>query len=153
MNKFLVLMAFLTIFVSCSSQKNLKNEVKAEASAVAPVTDPRTQYERAITMIQSHKELNEKQKSELVSVINNYALKSNEIRKKQSQYRVVLVNEMLNSGTKRNPKVGIAKKSLQNLYRESNANLGKFIRDFKFHSGDVASDSYQPVMREVLRVQ
>lgn len=153
MNKFLVLMALVSILMGCSGHKNLKNEVKADASAVAPVTDPRSQYERAITMIQSHTELDEKQKSQLVGVINKYALKANDIRKQQSQYRVVLVNEMLNSGTKRNPKVNLAQRRLQKLDRESTSNLGKFIRDFKFYSGEVASDSYQPVMREVLRIQ
>lgn len=153
MNKFFALIALLTVFISCSSHKELKKEVNQQANAVTPVTDPRSQYDRAIAMIKENKELDEKQKKALVGVINEYASKSVEIRKKQSQYRVVLVNEMLNSGTKKNRKVDLAKKNLQKLEKESSSNLGKFIRDFKFHSGNITYDTFQPAIREAIRIQ
>lgn len=150
--KVLVLMLLAVLSVSCASQNDANKEVAKEATAVKPVTNPRSQYERAITMIRTNNDLKDDQKDKLVSVINTYATKSLEIRMQQSQYRAVLVGEMLNSGTKKNLKVDAAKKSLQKLNDESSKQLGKFIRDFKFYSGNTAAN-FQPTMKEIIRIQ
>lgn len=149
--KVLVLMLLSLVAISCSSQKEARKEVEKEAKAVNPNTDPRTQYARAISMIRESKDLKDDQKEKLVDVVNTYATRSLENRMQQSQYRAVLVSEMLNSGTKKNLKVDAAKKALQKLNDDSSKNLGKFIRDFKFYSGNAAAN-FQPAMREIIRV-
>lgn len=150
MKFFLILLSLITI--SCSTSQSVQREVSKKADAVAPTVDPRTQYSRAISMVRSDKDLKPEQKEKLVEVINKYAVKSWENRMKQSQYRTVLVSEMLNSGSAKNPRVDQTKKSLQKLEKDDSDALGKFIRDFKFYSGHTAQNA-QPAMREVLRIQ
>ncbi len=150
--KFFVLIMLSVLVVGCASHKEASDEVKKEAKAVQPTVDPRTQYARAISMIRDNAELKAEQKDKLVQVVNNYATKALEIRMMQSQYRAVLVSEMLSSGSNKNPKVDAAKRSLQKLNQESSKQLGKFIRDFKYYSGNTANN-YQPAMIEVIRIQ
>jgi hypothetical protein len=149
--KVLVLMLLSVFVVSCASKEEANKVVEKEAKAATPTADPRTQYERAISMVQNNPDLKDDQKNKLVDVINTYATKNLEIRMNQSQYRAVLVNEMLNSGTKKNPKVDAAKKGLQKLNKDSSEELGKFIRDFKYYSGNTAAN-FQPAMKEVIRI-
>lgn len=149
--KVLVLMLLSLIAIGCSSQKEARKEVEKEAKAVSPDIDPRTQYARAIAIIKADKDLKDDQKEKLVDVVNTYAIKSLENRMQLSQYRAVLVSEMLNSGNKKNPKVDAAKKAIHKLYDDNSKQLGKFIRDFKFYSGNYAAN-FQPAMREIIRV-
>ena len=149
--KVLVLMLLSVLVVSCASKEEANKQVEKEAKAVSPSADPRSQYDRAIAMVKSNPDLKDEQKDKLVEVINNYASKSLENRMKQSQYRAVLVNEMLDSGTKKNPKVDAAKKGLLKLNKDSSNLLGKFIRDFKYYSGNTAAN-FQPAMKEVIRI-
>lgn len=150
--KILVLIMLSILFVSCSSHQEAEKEVKQEAAAVRPTIDPNTQYVRAIAMINENPDLKDKDKKKLVEVVNTYATKGHEIRMKKSQYRAVLVSEMLNSGSHKNPKVDAAKKGLQSLNEESSKQLGKFIRDFKYYSGNTAAN-FEPTMKEVMRIQ
>lgn len=152
MPKFFFLLTLSLLFISCSSNKDIDAKMEKKAQAVAPTVDPRTQYARAISMVRSNKELKDDQKEKLVSVINKYSMKTWENRMKQSQLRAVLVSELLSTGSAKNPRVDQAKKSLQALDADNSKFLGKFIRDFKFYTGNTAQD-FQPAMREVLRIQ
>lgn len=149
MKKILVLMMALTLGSGCSSQKAAEKAVDKKAEAVTPVIDVQSQYDRAVAMVRADKDLKAEQKEKLVGVLNTYAKKSREIKLKQSQFRAVLVKELLNSGEQKNPKVEAAMKNLTRLDDESSRDLGKFIRDFKFHSGNFAGHMHP--MREMIR--
>jgi chromosome condensin MukBEF ATPase and DNA-binding subunit MukB len=148
--KILVLIILSIFVVSCTLRKDAQKTVKNEAAAVEPIVDPNYQYTRAISMINENPELKDKDKKKLVEVVNQYATKGHEIRMKRSQYRAVLVTEMLNSGSGKNPKVDEVKKNLKDLNDESTKQLGKFVRDFKYFSGNTAAN-FQPTMKEMSR--
>ena len=148
--KIFVLIMLSILIASCTSRKDAQKFVDKEAASVAPAVDPNSQYSRTIALILNNPDLKDKDKEKLVEVVNDYAAKGHEIRMKKSQYRAVLVSEMLNSGSNKNPKVDAAKKNLQALNEESTNQLGKFVRDFKYYSGNTAAN-FEPTIKEMGR--
>lgn len=143
------LMIVLSFFVmSCASQK-AKKEVKAEAASVTPTTNARIQYSRAVMMVEANPDLSEKQKDQLVGLINNYAEKAYANREKESQYRTVLLDEMLKNDEKNNLEIGAVRKDMMNLNKENSQNLENFVASFKAIVGKSAQN-HQPELLEVI---
>jgi hypothetical protein len=128
------------LFVSaCSSQnKKIEKQVSAEASKVVVSSDYKIQYERAVAEIKSNPELNEDQKKRLINLIDNYVEDVRVLRLKQSQYRSVLLKEMLITSETPSKKAVVAKETLKEINQDAANQLDKFIADFKFITGEDA---------------
>lgn len=151
MNKFYLVLA-LFFLAACSSQEvSDKKAVENEAETTFKDVTPASQYSRAVSMIEADQNLNDNQKKNLVKLIDDYSKKAQERKNLQSRYRAVLVNQMLSTDDKKNPKVDAAKEKLQELHQQNSKDLEKFIRDFKYEAGENAR-IHQPTMIEVIGV-
>lgn len=135
-----ILLFILIVFgvVSCSSSSNKKidREVSSEAQSIVPITDPVEQYESAVAEVEHSKVFSPDQKERLIQLIDAYALESSKLRRKQSQYRSVLLKEMLESSEKINKKANVAREKLKEINIEGANNFEKFVKDFKFITGE-----------------
>ena len=149
--KNIFVLAFLSLLsVSCASQAN--KDVKEEAASIRPTISPRTQFARAIAMVDSNPDLNQDQKERLVKLIEDYSQKMIENRLKQSQYRTVLLDEMLKTDMETGPLIAAAKKDITDLNKESSKYLESFVTDFKSIIGKSAHH-HQPELLEVILVE
>lgn len=150
MKKIMMFLLALNL-VSCASQQ-AKKEVKQEAATVTPTTSARVQYARALAMIDSNPDLSIEQKQRLVELINTYGEKAYANRARQSQYRTVLMDEMLKNDAKNNAQIIAVKKDMTNLNKENSENLEKFVAGFKAIVGTSARN-HQPELLEVIIVE
>jgi hypothetical protein len=150
--KLILILCLLSLGVSCSSKREAQKEVAKSAEEVVPALNANIQYARAIAMVKSNPDLNKQQQEKLIALITDYSVKDIQNKMELSQYRVVLLNEMLNTGSRDNPKVRAAKNDLKKLNQESSEQLEKFIDDFKSTVGRSAKN-HQPVLIEVLSIQ
>jgi hypothetical protein len=129
---------------ACSSSKKIQEEAKA----YVPVTDTAAQVQRAISMIKADKELSEEQKKELEKLVFVHTDKAEEIRKKQSQIRAMLIEELLKSSHGKKSLSITSAKALDKLNKEHINNLDDFIRKFRVISGE--ADRNQDIyMRQI----
>lgn len=150
MNNFFALVLILVFAVSCASHQE-KTEVKQEASNVVPVTSPNLQYQRALAMVEANPDLSQSQKDRLSDLITKFSLKAYKNRERESQYRVVLMDEILSNDSKGNDKIGIVRKNISDLNKENSKNLEIFVTDFKSIIGNSAHFN-QPELFEVILV-
>lgn len=124
----------------CSSRK----KVQEEAKAYRPVIEQGAQIKRAVAMIEADAELSTDQKKALVKLIYVHAERSEEIKRKQSQIRAVLIEELLKSSHGQKSLSVTSAKELDKLNKEHIKNLDKFIRRFRIISGEAErnQDSY-----------
>ncbi len=151
MNKLVLLLLVLGLGVSCTSYK-AKKAVNAEAAEVMPVVNPTLQYHRAVAMIEANPDLSQEQKAKLVELINGYANKAYESKQKESQFRTVLMDEMLKTNVNNNAKISAAREDITKLNKESSKMIETFVQDFKTIVGKSAH-YHQPVMMEVILVE
>lgn len=151
MNKIFALVLISFLGFSCASHQE-KAQVKEEAASVLPVTSPNLQHQRALAMVESNPDLSQSQKDRLSDLITKFSLKAYKNREKESQYRVVLMDEILSNDSKGNTKIGIVRKSIAELNRENSQNLEIFVTDFKSIIGNSAHFN-QPELFEVILVE
>jgi hypothetical protein len=151
MNKLALLFLVLILGVSCASHE-AKKDVKEEAAEILPVINPTAQYDRAVAMVEANPDLSQEQKTKLTGLIKSYGTKAYENRKKESQYRVVLLEEMMKSDAETTETISAAKKDITNLNKENSKLLEGFVNDFKSTIGKSAKFN-QPVMMEVILVE
>lgn len=135
---FLFLGVVLLLFGCSSDNKKIERQVSSEAQAVAVSTDPNVQHERAIAEIEKSPDFQEDQKKRLIQLIDDYVEDVKVLRLKQSQYRSVLLKEMLVSGEKPTKKAIVAKEKLKEINQDAANQLDKFVNDFKFITGEDA---------------
>lgn len=151
MLKFILLSLCLVIGVSCASYRENK-EVKKDAAAVTPTTNPQVQYGRAVSMVQASPDLTPEQKEKLVTLINDYSRKMIVNKEKQGQYRTALLDVMLENDKKSLAKISAAKKDLTNLNKQSSGYLESFVAEFKSIIGKTARN-HEPELLEVISVE
>lgn len=151
MNKLVLLVLVMVLGVSCASHE-AKKEVKEEAAEVMPIINPNVQFERAVAMIEANPDLSGAQKIKLIDLIKAYGSKMYENKQKESQYRSVLLEEMIKNDVKNNDKITAAKKSITAINKENSGLIEGFVQDFKATIGNSAR-FHQPVMMEVLMVE
>lgn len=151
MNKFVLLFSVLVLAIGCASNES-KKEVIAEAANKAPITNPATQYERALAMIEANPDLSDAQKDKLDQLVNKYANIVYEKKEKESQYRAVLIDEMMKNDENNVDKISAAKKNLTQINTEASKNLESFVNEFKAIVGKSAH-SHQPEMMEVILIE
>lgn len=139
MKAYLLMLAAVLICSSCASDnKKVEKQVSSEARAIKVSQDPEIQYERAIAEIKRNPDFQEDQKKRLIKLIDAYVEDLKVLRLKQSQYRSVLLKEMLISTEKPNKKAVVAKETLKEINQDAANQLDKFIADFKFITGEDA---------------
>lgn len=151
MNKLGLLFLVMVLGVSCASNE-AKKEVKAEAAEVMPVINPAFQYERAVAMIEANPDITGEQKIKLINIIKAYGGKMYENKQKESQYRTVLLEEMMKNNENNIAKISAAKKDITDLNKENSKLIEGFVQDFKSTIGNTAK-FHQPVMMEVILVE
>lgn len=148
-----LLIIFATLFsFGCSTGGDgVSKELQAQSNTFETNQDPKAQYNRAVSMVKNSADFSENQKKRLIDLIGQFALQSNDLRMQQTQYRAVLINEMLDSKgmTKMQPKQ--AEESLQRLNAERSKNLEAFINDFQEIAGDQARN-HQALMLQTLDI-
>jgi hypothetical protein len=148
--KFIILLILqLCLLVSCSSGQQAKKDVQESAQTFNPNPDPQLQYNRAITMVEESPDLSDDQKVKLRDLIDDYAVKSKALRERQSQYRAVLIEEMLDRKDAFGEKSNVAKKNLEKINKDSTNNLEQFISEFKFITGERVRNDHVMIMQAV----
>ena len=137
--KTLFLLGAVLIVSSCSStHKKIERQVSSEAQAIAVSPDSEVQYERALTQLKKNPDFTEDQKERLIELIDDYVKDVKALRLKQSQYRSVLLKEMLVEGEAPSKKAVVAKETLKDINQEAANQLDKFVYEFKFITGEDA---------------
>lgn len=136
--KYLILGVILLLAGCSSRDEKVKQEVSSEAQAVTISQNPQAQYEKAIAEIEASHNFNDDQKKRLIQLIDNYVEDLKVLRLKRSQYRSVLLKEMLVSSEAPSKKAVIAKETLKDINQEAANQLDKFVADFKFITGEDA---------------
>lgn len=145
----LLLSSFL--LASCTSTKKARETVEAEAKAERTDLTPSMQHQRAIALVKSSPDLSQEQKEKLTALIDKYVERATKRKQEQSQYRAVLVKEMLSEGKSKSLRVDAAKNSLLKIDRENSKDLEKFVNDFQFYAGGMAA-SHQSIMLQALDI-
>ena len=139
-----IILSIAMLATSCSTNDVVKKEISATSN-----TAPQARYNQAIAMVESSPDFSDNQKRELSELIGSYAIKTNGIKEKQSQYRQILVDEMLNASNLTTTNKQTARENLSKLNAESNKNLDEFIKDFKEIAGTSAKSSHNVVLQTV----
>lgn len=151
MNKLFLILIVLIFGISCSSNE-VKKEVRNDAAEVAPITNPNYQYDRAIAMIDANPDLSQTQKQKLDELIKKYAAKMYTNKEKESQYKTVLLEEMMKNDENNIDSISAAKKNIKQLDKENAKGLESFVDEFKAIVGKSAHN-HQPAMMEVIMVE
>lgn len=130
--------------VGCSSNNVVKKEIATTSN-----TAPQAHYNQAIAMVESSPDFSDNQKRELSELIGNYAIKNHDLKQKQSQYRQILVDEMLNASNLTTTNKQTARENLSKLNVEANKNLDEFVHQFKAIAGNSAKSSHAVVLQAV----
>lgn len=141
----ILLFSILLMAAGCSSTNNVAKKEISTTSAVAP----QTRYNQAISMIESSPDFSDNQKRELSELIGNYAAKTNEIKTKQTQYRAILVEEMLDGSNMATTNKRVAKENLNKLNSESSKNFDSFVKEFQTIAGNSAKNKQSMVLQAV----
>jgi apolipoprotein N-acyltransferase len=130
---------------ACSSSSK---KVDKMTKTYEPVLEQDAQVERITTMIRTDKKLTDEKKDKLVELVHEQSQKSIELRKKQSQLRAVLVDQLLKSSDGSNSASVSTSKELEKLNQANIKGLNDFILKFKSISGerDINQNDY---MREL----
>lgn len=139
-----IIFSIALMATSCSSNNVVKKEIAATDN-----TAPQAHYNQAIAMVESSPDFSDNQKRELSELIGNYAIKSHAIKEKQSQYRQILVDEMLNASNLATTNKQTARENLSKLNQESNKNLDEFVHQFKTIAGTSAKSAHTVVLQAV----
>ena len=145
MKVLILLFSILIMAAGCSSTNNVAKKEIATASAVAP----QTHYNQAIAMVESSPDFSDNQKRELSELIGSYATKTNEIKSKQTQYRAILVEEMLDGSNMATTNKRVAKENLSKLNAESSSNFDSFVKEFQTIAGNSAKNKQSMVLQAV----
>jgi nitrate/nitrite-specific signal transduction histidine kinase len=151
MKDLFLILTFLVMGVACTSQQT-KQDVQKQTDAVYPAVSSRIQYSRALAMVESNPDLSDEQKDELEHLIHKYTITSIEERMRLSQYRAVIVNEMLNTGSRPNPRVTAVKGDIKKLNRENSDRLERFVDEFRKIVGTTAKN-HEPMMVEIIQIE
>lgn len=128
------LILVLLVVVACSS-KEPKKEVQTAAQTYEPVVDQDAQVARLVGMIQADKDIEQERKDDLIKLVNEQSVKLTEAKKKQSQLRALLIDQLLKSSDGTNTQAMATTKELENLNKQNIRGLNDFILKFKSLSG------------------
>jgi hypothetical protein len=121
------------ILAGCSTGDTVTRELQAQ-SKTSEIPNPQEQYREAIDMVKKSPDFSENQKRKLETLIGDYAIKGQELRVQQSQYRALLINEVLEP---RGPgQKSLARDSLIRLNNIKARYLNDFISEFKEITGE-----------------
>jgi len=112
---------------------------------------PQAHYNQAISMVESSPDFSDNQKRELSELIGSYAAKTSEIKAKQSQYRAILVDEMLDGSNMTTTNKRVAKENLSKLYLENAKNFEQFVKEFQDIAGN-SSKNKQPMVLQAVDI-
>lgn len=151
MKSLTLLLLIFVLGVSCASHE-AKKDVKKEAAEILPVINPNAQYERAVAMVQANPDLSQEQKNKLIGLIQSYGTKVYENKQKESQYRTVLLEEMMKTEAETSATIAAAKKDITDLNKNNAKLIEDFVQEFKTTVGKSAKFN-QPTMMEVILVE
>ncbi|MFL5784287.1 MAG: hypothetical protein ACJ76H_06760 [Bacteriovoracaceae bacterium] len=124
------------ILAGCSSGDTVTRELQSQ-SKPAEIANPQAQYRQAIDMVSKSPDFSENQKRKLVELIGDYAIKGQEMRIQQSQFRSLLISEKMEpQAAGASTKKSLANVSLQRLNALKTKNLEDFLNEFKKITGD-----------------
>lgn len=141
----ILLFSILLMAAGCSSTNNVAKKEISTTSSVAP----QTHYNQAISMVESSPDFSDNQKRELSELIGTYAAKTNEIKSKQTQYRAILVEEMLDGSNMATTNKRVAKENLGKLNAESAKNFDEFVKEFQTIAGNSSKNKQGMVLQAV----
>lgn len=138
---------FMIIFSSCSSSE----KVSKMSKEYEPVLEQDAQVQRVITMIKEDKDLKPDAKEELVELVEEQSKKITENRKKQSQLRAVLIDQLLQASDGSKSDVIATTKELEKLNKQNIKGMKDFVLKFQSLSGekDIRQNDF---MREVSNI-
>ena len=113
-----------------------------------PLIEKDAQIKRAVGMIEADPELTKDQKSELTKLVYAHSERSEEIKKKQSQIRAVLIEELLKSSHGKRSLSVTSAKELDKLNKQHIKNLDEFIWKFRRISGE-SDRNQETYMRQI----
>jgi len=145
MKIFILLFSILFIAAGCSSTNTVAKKEISTTSSVAP----QARYNQAISMVESSPDFSDNQKRELSELIGSYAAKTNEIKSKQTQYRAILVEEMLDGSNMATTNKRVAKENLSKLNVESSRSFDDFVKQFQTIAGNSARNKQNMVLQAV----
>lgn len=149
------LLIFLATLLSfgCSTGggNGVSKELQAQSNRFEASQDPKVQYNQAVAMVKNSADFSENQKKKLIDLIGQFALRSNDLRMQQTQYRAVLINEMLDNQGTTKLKPSQADESLQRLNAQRSKNLEAFIQDFQEIAGE-QSRNHHALMLQTLDI-
>jgi uncharacterized protein YcfL len=141
MFKYIVMILALVLFVSCSSTKKARKEVRQEVAA-NQVTDPKSLGSTIEDSINNSKSLNETQKQQLRKIFDSNKAKAIELAEQSYKLRGVLVEELLN-GKANKKKISILKKEIKSVEAKRLKNTFEAIEQVtKIVSGDPNKEKF-----------
>jgi PBP1b-binding outer membrane lipoprotein LpoB len=147
MKIFILVFSFLALFLTgCSS--NSSSIAKKEISTTSAMA-PQAHYTQAIAMVESSPDFSDNQKRELTELIGSYATKTKEVKAKETQYKAILVDEMLDGSQMTTMNKRVAKENLSKLNAEDSKNFEQFVKQFQTIAGVSARNQQSLVLQAV----
>lgn len=147
----LIIFSIALMAVGCSTNKTVQKELQSKANTYDANLDPQGGYNRAIAMVESSPNFSDVQKRELSELIGDYAIKGHDLKKKETQFKAILVEEELDAGKMTTMNKRVARENLQKINAESAQNVDKFISEFKKIAG-VSSKKSEALVLQVVEI-
>jgi PBP1b-binding outer membrane lipoprotein LpoB len=148
MKKIILILALIMNLYSCSSSDK---ELNALEASYEPILDTDSQVARIELMIKNDKKLDSKVKVQLITLIDDTSKEAIKRKKRQSQLRAVLIDQLLKSSDGSKSKVLTTSKELEKNHKESIKSLNDFILKFKAISGE-QSHNQNEMMRDLATI-
>lgn len=144
-----IIFSIALMAVGCSTNKGVQKELQSKANTYDANLDPQGGYNRAIAMVEQSPNFSDVQKRELSELIGDYAVKGHELKKKETQFKAILVEEELDAGKLTTMNKRVARDNLNKLDSEQAKNMNQFISEFKRIAGVSAKKSESLVLQVV----
>ena len=144
MKTFFLIFALMTTLAACSSNK----KVEQMSQSFEPILGKEAQIERIVKMISNDPKLNQEEKDQLITLLNQQVKISEEMKKEQSQLRALLIDQLLKSSNGSNSQTIATTRKLQKLYKKNIKELNHFVLKFKSITGqrDINHQDYMSEM-------
>lgn len=148
----LIIFSIALLAVGCSSANKsagVPTDLQTKANTYEADLNAQGKYQRAISMVESSPNFSDVQKRELTELIGDFATKGNELKKKETQFKAILIEEELDAGGLTSMNKRVARQNLNKLDQEESKNMEQFISQFKRIAGVSAQKSETLVLQVV----